>query len=434
MITAREYAQRRQRILKAIGEGSVAIIPAAQEKLRNGDVSYRYRQDSNFHYVTGFPEPEAVAVLIPGRGKGEYVLFNRQRDRAQETWFGPCIGQGGAYEHYGVNEAFPISQIEKELPRLLQSCKHIYYPFRGEASFERRLRQWRHEAHKQVRAYGIANALFDIEPILSEMRLYKSQAEVDLMAKAAQFSVTAHKRVMGLCKQASNEKEIEAEFLYAIAADGCRDSAYPSIVASGKNACILHYQENNAPLKAGELLLIDAGAEYQHYAADITRTYPIRGHFSSEQRAIYEWVLRAQLAAIDRVVPGTPYNLIQDTIVKIMTEGLCELGILKGRVQDLLEQRAYQRFYMHSSGHWLGIDVHDVGCYKINEQWRSLDPGMVLTVEPGIYIGPDCSEVESKWRGIGIRIEDDILVTETGCQVLSGDLPKTISSLENLVY
>lgn len=433
MIKKQEYQSRRQRLATTLPQGSIAVIPSANEILRNGDAHYRFRQDSDFYYLTGFNEPEALLVILAGE-QGESYLFNRSRNPAQEQWVGRRLGQEQATEVLGVTNAYPIEELNARLLEMLAGKTLIYYPMGRYPIYEQQLLQALQTLKSQIRR-GIKapEGLFDLEPILSEMRLFKSDAEMELMRHAARISVEAHIQAMKLCRQAKNEYELEAELLYQFIRGGCRSVAYDPIVGGGANTCILHYTENNQPLRNGELILIDAGGEYHNYAADITRTFPANGQFNKEQRAIYELVLKAQKAGIAAVKPGVPWNEIQQKIIHILTTGLCELGLLTGNVDALIEKEAYRPFYMHNSGHWLGLDVHDAGRYKINNEWRLLEPGMVLTVEPGLYISAGMDGVEERWWNIGVRIEDDILVTKDGHENLTGALPVEIAEIEALM-
>ncbi len=428
-----EFKMRPQQLLTQIGNNSIAVIPAAPEYLRNGDADYRYRQQSDFYYLTGFPEPEAVAVFAPGRKEGEFILFNRERDAAAEIWVGKRAGQDGACSEYGADQSFSIHALDEKVLEILSHYQTIYYPFGCDATFDQRVMGWIKHLRARVRA-GVAApaALKDLSKITSEMRLIKSVAEIEVMRKVASISAAAHCRVMETTKPGMWEYELEATLLYEFTRRGCRSVAYNSIVGAGANACVLHYVDNNTQIKDGDLILVDAGGEYDYYAADITRCFPANGQFSPEQRAIYEVVLAAQLAVIAAIKPGVKWDQLQPIAIRKITEGLIELGILKGQVDDLIESRAYFGFYMHNIGHWLGMDVHDVGQYKIGTEWRSLQPGMVFTVEPGIYIQPQ-DKVAEKWWNIGVRIEDDVVVTATGCEILTKDVPKRIDEIEALM-
>lgn len=433
MIELNHYLSRRQRLAASLPENTIAILPAASEVLRNGDAHYRFRQDSDFYYLTGFNEPEAL-LLVSSGSEGESILFNRPRNPKEEQWTGKRLGQDDAKTVLGVDKAWPIQSLKEKLPELLAGKSGVYYALGHYPETESLILESLQTLKKMVRR-GIKapDALYDLTPLISEMRLFKRPEEIDLMRKAAEISVAAHRRAMQQCKALNNEYQLEAELSYEFSRQGCRYVAYDPIVGSGENACILHYTENNKPLKDGDLVLIDAGGEYQGYAADITRTFPVNGQFTAEQRAIYECVLKAQKAGISKVKPGTPWNEIQETMVTIITTGLCELGILSGPIDKLIENEAYKPFYMHNSGHWLGLDVHDAGVYKIHDQWRQLEPGMVLTVEPGIYISAGMEGVDERWWNIGIRIEDDLLVTKEGHENLTAALPVDVDEIEALM-
>lgn len=431
-IPSRDFARRRRRLMERLGTGSIALIPAAFETPRNRDVQYPFRQDSDFYYLTGFPEPEAVAVLAPGHEQ-EFSLFCRERDPEMEIWHGRRVGQEGVIARYGANHAHPIGEIDEHLPPLLENRQRVFYSIGYNPAFDQQVMSWvnqiRARSRSGVRAPGEFIAL---EHVLHEMRLYKDLAEIAVMREAGRITAEAHGRAMAVCKPGMMEYEIEAEILRTFLRRG-GGWAYPSIVGGGANGCILHYTENNAPLRDGELLLIDAGTEVDGYASDITRTFPINGRFSPEQRVLYQLVLAAQQAAIDQVRPGQPWNAFHDAAVRVLTEGLVELGLLEGEPDQLIEEEKYKKFYMHKTGHWLGMDVHDVGDYKMGDAWRNLEPGMVTTVEPGLYIPAGTEGVDERWWNIGIRIEDDVLVTATGNEILSAGVPKEIDAIEALV-
>ena len=429
----REFARRRRQLMRMMGEGAIAVVPGAGLRYRSRDVEYPFRQDSDFHYLTGFPEPDAVAVLVPGRPQGEYVLFCREREPDKEVWTGPRAGPEGACEHYGADDAFPIGDIDDILPGLIEGCERVYYTMGTYPDFDRRMIGYLNELRRRVRAGGRTPEEFvALDHLLHDMRLYKSRAELRAMREAARIAMGAHRRAMAACRPGLHEHEIEAELLYEFRRHGS-EPAYPPIVASGPNACILHYTANDRRMEDGELLLIDAGCEHACYASDITRTFPVSGRFSPEQRAVYELVLEAQEAAIAAVRPGNHWNDPHEAAVRVLTRGLVRLGLLSGRPAQLVRKEAYKRFFMHRTGHWLGLDVHDVGDYKVDEEWRLLEPGMVLTVEPGLYIAPDARGVRKRWRGIGVRIEDDVAVTADGCEVLSAALPKDPDTVEAMV-
>jgi len=429
----KEFARRRKQLMRMIGKGGIAILPAAPTRLRNRDVEHAYRQDSDFHYLTGFPEPEAAAVLMPGRDHGEYVLFCRDRDPERETWDGYRVGPEGAVRDFGADDAFPVSDIDDILPGMLEHSERVYYTIGLSAEFDQRLLGWVNQLRAAAKSGVTTPTEFvALDHLLHDMRLFKSRGEVAAMRKAAKIAAAAHVRAMRACRPGMMEYEIEAEFLHEFRRHNATTS-YQPIVGGGANGCILHYTENKDRLRDGDLLLIDAGCEYECYASDITRTFPVSGRFTAEQRALYEVVLEAQLAAIDKVRPGNHWNEPHDAAVKTLTRGLVRLGLLKGRVPTLIKNGDYRRFYMHRTGHWLGMDVHDVGDYKVGDEWRILEPGMVLTIEPGLYVAPGSRGVPKKWWGTGIRIEDDVLVTAAGADVLSADAPKDPDDIERLM-
>jgi Xaa-Pro aminopeptidase len=402
--------------------------------VRNGDVHFPYRPDSDFYYLTGFPEPEALMVLVPGRLEGEFVLFCRERGPQQEVWHGRRAGLEGARTEYGADEAFPITEVDERLPGLLENQGRVFYSMGRRPDFDQRLMEWvnrvRAKARMGVRAPREYVAL---DHLIHEMRLIKSPAEIEVMRRAAQISAEAHRRAMEACRPGLTEYQIEAELMREFIRHGARAPAYPPIVGGGANACILHYTENSSDLRAGDLLLIDAGGEYDYYASDITRTFPVSGAFSPEQRAVYDLVLSAQQAAIDEVRPGNRWNQPHEAAVRVLTQGMLDLGWLEGELETLIADESYRRFYMHRTGHWLGMDVHDVGDYKVDGEWRTLAPGMVLTVEPGLYIPAGSEGVPERFWNIGVRIEDDVLVTAAGHEVLTRDAPKTIAEIEALM-
>ncbi|WP_455207163.1 Xaa-Pro aminopeptidase [Kaarinaea lacus] len=428
-----EFAKRRKRLMQMMGKDSIAILPAAPTTIRNRDVEYRYRPDSDFYYLTGFAEPEAIAVLIPKRKHGEYILFCRERDPAMETWVGPRAGLEGAKETFAADDAFPISDIDDILPGLLENRSRVFYTMGCNSNFDQHVINWVNQIREKSRS-GVhtPGEFVALDHLLHEMRLFKSHSEISTMRKAAKIAAQAHIRAMQVCSPSMKENEIEAEILHHFRINLC-DEAYPSIVGGGANGCILHYIDNNASLNDGDLLLIDAGAEKDYYASDITRTFPVNGKFSKEQKAVYEVVLQAQEAAIKQVKPGNHWNDPHNAAVKALTKGLVKLGLLKGEVRKLIKDNAYRQFYMHRTGHWLGMDVHDVGDYKVGDAWRLLEPGMTLTIEPGIYIPAGSKKVPKKWWNIGIRIEDDVLVTKNGCEVLTKDVPKSVAEIEAIM-
>lgn len=434
MSAAADFRRRRRRLLDAMGPGSVALIPAAKEAVRNRDVHYPYRQDSDFAYLTGFPEPEALMALVPGRKEGELVLFCRPRDQARELWDGPRAGIEGAQADYGADEAHPIEAADEVMPTLLENRERLYYPLASDPELDLRVMDWIHAVRGKARSGVRApSELLNIDRLVHEQRLVKDPAELRIMRKAARISAAAHRRVMRASRPGVWEYELEAEFVHTCALRGGRFQAYPPIVGSGANACVLHYVDNRHQLRDGDLVLIDAGCEYAGYASDITRTFPVNGRFTPPQRALYELVLAAQRAAIAKALPGNRWDAPHKAAVRVLTKGLVELGILPGTVKDvpsLIKEEKYKPFYMHRTGHWLGMDVHDVGDYKQGGKWRRLEPGMVLTVEPGLYIPGDREEVPECYRNIGIRIEDDVAITKDGHEILSADAPKTVAEIE----
>jgi Xaa-Pro aminopeptidase len=433
-INKSEFIKRRKDLMAHMEPDSIAILASARTALRNGDADYAYRQNSDFYYLTGFAEAEAVLVLIPGRENGECLLFCQEKDPMKELWNGILLGPEAAIESLGLDDSFPISDIDDILPGLIEGRERVYSPMGKDEAFDHQVMEWVRVIRSKVRSGAHPPGEFLVlDHLLHEMRLIKSKAEIDLMKKSGQIAVAAHKRAMQVCKPGMNEYELEAEYLYEFTRNGCRAPAYNSIVAGGHNACILHYIENNQSLKDGDLVLIDAGCEYEYYASDITRTFPVNGKFSPEQKAVYEVVLEAQLEAIKTIKPGAHWDDPHRRTVEVITAGLLELGLLQGEIETLIEEGAYRDFYMHRAGHWLGIDVHDVGDYKIEGNWRLLEPGMVMTVEPGIYIASNNDRVDKKWRGIGIRIEDDVAVTRKGCEILSQGLAKTVDEIESLM-
>jgi Xaa-Pro aminopeptidase len=431
MISRKEFIRRRKQLMRMMGRDSIAIIPTAPERTRNRDVEFPFRADSDFYYLTGFPEPEAVAVLAPGRRHGEYLLFCRERDPQMETWTGRRAGTAGAVESWDADDAFPVGDIDDILPGLLERCDRVFYTMGNDPAFDRRILDWVNRLRRGGRAGTRApDEFISLEHLLHDMRLYKSRSEVRVMRAAAKVACSGHRRAMQACRPGMHEYEIEAELLHEFRSAGMVP-AYPSIVGGGENGCTLHYTANASELQGGDLLLIDAGAEYDCYASDVTRTFPVSGRFSEAQKALYEVVLAAQLAAIKKVAPGNHWNAPHTAAVRVLTRGLIRLGILKGKPAELIRQEAYRRFYMHRTGHWLGMDVHDVGDYKVGGEWRVLEPGMVLTVEPGLYIPAGSRGVSRKWWNIGIRIEDDVLVTRDGHEVLSAAAPKTVAEIES---
>ncbi|MEX0624889.1 Xaa-Pro aminopeptidase [Saccharospirillum sp.] len=433
-ISPAEFAERRKRLMEQMADNSIAILPSATETIRNNDVHHRFRQNSDFMYLTGFREPDAVLVLMPGREQGEYVLFVRDKDPAREIWDGYRAGPDGAVEQYQADDAFPIDDIDDILPGLMESRSRVYSQMGVDGDFDHQLMTWVNQIRAKVRTGAQPPEDFsDMSHLLHDLRLFKSKQEIAIMREAAKISARAHTRAMQVCKPGMMEYQLQAEIEHECMMAGSPWPAYPAIVGSGDNACILHYIENTAKIKDGDLVLIDAGCELEFYASDITRTFPANGHFSTEQRAIYDLVLRAQYASIEAVRPGQPWIAPHETTVRVLVEGLVELGLLDGNVDDLIASNAYAPFFMHKTGHWLGMDVHDVGDYKVGGKWRVLEPGMALTIEPGLYISPHNTKVEERWRGIGVRIEDDVVVTREGCEVLTQDVVKDPADVEALM-
>lgn len=426
MNNSKTYENRRRALAASLPADVLVIIPGARQKLRNGDSHYRFRQSSDFYYLTGFNEADAL-LLITGGASSRSILFNRPRNPLEERWNGQILGQENALAALGVDEAFSIESLKEKLPEYFSGMRAVYYPIGQDMGYETSIREaWREVRKKARRGQGAPEAFVDISSKIAALRLVKDTSEIESIRRATAISVEAHEAVMRKASTAQNEYELEAEFLYTLGRHGCRDVAYDPIVAGGPRACTLHYTANNQPLKADELLLIDAGGEVDFYAADITRTYPISGRFTPEQRAIYDLVLAAQKNGISCIKPGTPWDAIQAEILAVLKPGLDNLGLLKKGV-------TVQTFYMHSSGHWLGLDVHDAGVYTKDERSLPLEKNMVLTVEPGIYIAEDCDLVDEKWRGIGVRIEDDILVTDTGHENLTEALPVDPDVLESII-
>ena len=431
-MNSKEFEKRRRQLMRMVGPGGIAILPSAPVRTRSRDVEYRYRQDSDFYYMTGFAEPEAVAVLVPGRANGEYLLFCREKDPKREQWDGLRAGQAGAKEMYGADDAFPIEDLDDILPGIMETCSRVYYTMGLYSEFDARVAEWVNTLRAQLgRGAHTPQEFVALDHLLHDMRLYKSRGEISAMRKSAKVAVEAHKRAMKVTRPGMFEYEVEAEFIHEYRQNDASHS-YSPIVGGGRNACILHYVENTAPLKDGDLLLIDAGCELDYYASDITRTFPVNGRFSPEQRAVYEIVLEAQYAAIEKTVVGNHWNEPHDAAVRTITRGLKKLGLLEGSLPRLIKDEAYKPYYMHRTGHWIGMDVHDVGDYKVGDEWRMLETGMVTTVEPGIYIG-NSRKIPKKFRNMGIRIEDDVAVTKKGPDVLTKGLVKDPDDIESLM-
>ena len=425
------FRARRQRLLQHMGSG-VALVPTAPEAVRSRDSYHPYRFDSHFHYLTGFPEPEAVLFVVAGESPRS-VLFCRDKDLEREIWDGFRYGPGGALEFFGVDEAYSISQLEELAPQLLANQPRLHYALGADEAWDRRVAAWLQSVRAQARA-GVSapTEISDLHALLSEMRLIKSPEEQDIMRRASDISAAAHVRAMRAVRPGMMEYEIEAELLYEFRRQGAQSPAYHSIVAGGANACVLHYVFNNTQLHDGDLLLIDAGCELDGYASDITRTFPVNGKFTGAQKDLYELVLAAQAAAIEKVRPGCHWNEPHEAALAVLARGFVDFGLCHGTPDAVIESGDYRRFYMHRTGHWLGMDVHDVGEYKKQDAWRPLQPGMVLTVEPGCYVRPADKVPEHFWD-IGIRIEDDAVVTAAGCEIITAGVPKTVTDIEALM-
>ena len=433
MIKTNEFAKRRSRLMEMAGDESVVIVRAAVHKVRNNDVHYPYRQDSDFLYLSGFSEPEAMIVLLPRGKEGRSILFCRERDPHREMWDGLMAGLDGAVNQFGFDEAFPIGEIEKRLPRMLRGRERVYCDLGKDTDFDHLLIGWMNEFRAKTRKKFLApDEIIALGHNLHEMRLFKSRTEISAMKKSARIAARAHRRAMEVCKPGMNEAEIHAELLHTFTMNQC-EASYIPIVGGGANACVLHYISNRDPLNDGDLLLIDAGAEYDGYASDITRTFPVNGRFTGAQKDLYQLVLDSQIKAIDAVRAGTPWEQVHETAVRVATEGMIDLGILKGSLEEALEEEYFKDYYVHNTGHWLGLDVHDVGEYEIDGHSRILEPGMVFTVEPGIYIPASATAVAEVWRGMGIRIEDNVVVTRNEADILTSDICKTTTDIEELM-
>lgn len=431
-MNSKEFARRRKQLMRMVGQGGIAILPSAPVRTRSRDVEYRFRQDSDFYYLTGFAEPDAVVVLAPGRDNGEFLIFCRERNPDKELWDGKRSGPDGAIDEFGADDAFPIDDIDEILPGIMESCNRVYYTMGLYSEFDARIADWVNSLRsRESRGVHTPQEFVALDHLLHDMRLYKSRAELSAMRKSAKVAANAHTRAMKVVRPGLFEYEVEAEFLSEFRRNDAWVS-YSPIVGTGANTCTLHYVDNNARLEDGDLLLIDAGCELDYYASDITRTFPVSGRFSPEQRAVYEIVLEAQLAAIEKTRKDNHWNEPHDAAVKVITRGLKEIGLLKGTLPRLIKDGAYREFFMHRTGHWLGMDVHDVGDYKVGDTWRLLESGMVTTVEPGIYISAS-RKVPARWRNIGIRIEDDVAVTSDGPDVLSKGLLKDPDEIESLM-
>ena len=435
MIKQKEYARRRRQLMRMAGEDAIVILQAAPARIRNNDAHYAYRQDSDFLYLTGFREHDAVLVMMVDEDvdAGRCILFCRERDATREMWDGAMVGLESAVQDYGMDEAYDIKELDSRLRELLQDRDRICFDLGRDPLFDQKLIGWLNEFRGTARkTFHAPEEIHALDHMLHDMRVYKSREELSVMRRSAKVAIEAHERAMRACRPGLNEADITAELMHTLISNHC-EASYLPIVAGGANACVLHYITNDEELCDGDLLLIDAGAELDGYASDITRTFPVNGKFSPEQKDLYQVVLQAQLEAIDEVRAGRQWQDVHDTAVRVATEGMIELGILVGKLDDLLENKDYKRFYVHNTGHWLGLDVHDVGEYTIDGHSRELEPGMVLTVEPGIYIAPGSEGVDERWQGIGIRIEDNVAVTREEPRILTDGLVKSVADIEALM-
>jgi len=428
------FSERRLQLSNKVLDDSAIIVSSALVKSRISDTDYAYRQDSNFYYLSGYEEPDSLILIRPNHDKEKFIIFCRDRDPLREQWDGFRTGQDGAIQEYQADNAYSINSIDQMMPELLAGVKNIYFSMSAPCGVDLKISQWVEDIRKNTRAGAEPpHNLLSLDLILHEMRLIKEDHEMDLMKQAADITTEAHIRAMQAVTPGMYEYQLEAEYLYAFNKNGARSAAYNSIVGGGNNSCILHYVENNAELKDGDLVLVDAGCEYKYYASDVTRTFPVNGKFSPEQKEIYSIVLEAHKQSMEQAKPGNKWNLMHEKSVEVIVEGLLDLGLLKGTKDQVIENGDYSKFYMHRIGHWLGMDVHDVGGYKQDGDWRDLEKGMVMTIEPGIYILDSLEDVDDKWKGIGVRIEDDIVVTGSGFEVLTPNVPRTIEEVEHTV-
>ena len=428
------FSERRLQLSNKVLDDSAIIVASALVKSRISDTDYAYRQDSNFYYLSGYEEPDSLILIRPNHDKEKFIIFCRDRDPLREQWDGFRTGQDGAIQEYQADNSYSINSIDQMMPELLAGVKNIYFSMSAPCGVDLKISKWVEDIRKNTRAGAEPpHNLLSLDSILHEMRLIKEDHEMDLMKQAADITTEAHIRAMQAVTPGMYEYQLEAEYLYAFNKNGARSPAYNSIVGGGNNSCILHYVENNAELKDGDLVLVDAGCEYKYYASDVTRTFPVNGKFSPEQKEIYSIVLEAHKQSMEQAKPGNKWNLMHEKSVEVIVEGLLDLGLLKGTKDQVIENGDYSKFYMHRIGHWLGMDVHDVGGYKQDGDWRELEKGMVMTIEPGIYILDSLEDVDDKWKGIGVRIEDDIVVTESGFEVLTPNVPRTIEEVEHTV-
>jgi len=429
-VSRAEFARRRRRFLEQLEPGSAALLKSAPVAIRSNDVEYRYRPDSDFYYLTGFPEPDAAALFLPGHPKEEFVLFVAPRDAEREIWTGRRCGVEGAAD-YGADMGYPIERLQAELPRYLEDRERLYVSTGRDERFARLLPEWMQQWRENRARSGRAPvAVFDAATIVHEMRLIKSEAELAAMRQAIALTALAHRAAMAVRRPGMAEYQLEALLEYYFRRGGGAGAAYPPIVAAGPNAAVLHYSANESVLEEGAWVLVDAGAEYDMYCADVTRTYPVGRTLSGPARDLYDIVAAAQEAAISVVRPGAKFGDVHRSAVRVLAEGMLSVGLLKGELDEVVEKELYKRFFMHRTSHWLGMDVHDVGRYKVEAQPRILQPGMVLTVEPGIYVRADHPDADPKWLGVGVRIEDDVLVTPSGHEILTREIPKLPRELE----
>ena len=428
------FSERRSNLAHKVLDDSAIIIASASVKSRISDTDYAYRQDSNFYYLSGYEEPESLILIRPNHANEKFIIFCRDRDPLREQWDGFRTGQEGAISEYGADASYSINSVDQLMPELLKGSKNIYFSMSSPCGIDSKINHWIEDIRKNMRAGAEPpENLLSLDSILHEMRLIKEDHELDIMKHAADITTEAHIRAMQAVTPGMFEYQLEAEYLYAFNKNGARSPAYNSIVGGGNNSCILHYVENNAELKDGDLVLVDAGCEYQYYASDVTRTFPVNGKFSPEKREIYTIVLEAHKQSIEQAQPGNKWNLMHEKSVEVLVEGLLSLGLLNGSKEENIEEGLYSKFYMHRIGHWLGMDVHDVGAYKKDGDWRELEKGMVMTIEPGIYILDSLEDVDDKWKGIGVRIEDNIVINDSGNEFLTPDVPRTIEEVEQTV-
>lgn len=432
MIKTKEFKKRRQQLMRITGQDSIVILKSRDEYLRNGDVHYKFRQDSDFYYLTGVNEPDAVLVLCPGSEFGDEILFCREADPKKLRWDGPMLGTKGVVEKMGFDTAFAISEIDQRMPILMKDREKVFFKIGDNDAFDQKITFWNKliETHKGQKSRA-PREFVSLAHYVHDMRLYKSKAEIKCMQQSADLAAEAHILMMQRCKPGLYEYDLQAEYLHYLTKNRSEPS-YSPIIGSGENACILHYVNNSKQMHDGELVLIDAGAEYDFYASDVSRTFPVNGKFTARQKDLYQLLLGAQIAAIDKVKPGNHWNEPHEAAVNIISQGLLDLKILKGSLDEVIEEKTYAQYYMHMTGHWLGLDVHDCGDYQVDKLWVELEENMVLTIEPGIYISED-SKAPKKWRGIGIRIEDDVLVSKSGSRILSEKAPKTVEQIEQVM-